>query len=74
LAFHYARTAGNRNTQHSHVMLKVQGVLNTMNYTRANIIDNLHGAAKQISRPICSGSKQNKENYDLICLNVLIVK
>ena len=55
-------------------MLKIQDVLNAMNCTRANIIDNLHGAAKQISRPICLGLKQNKENYDLICLNVIIYK
>jgi len=73
-AFHYARTAGNRDTQHSHVMFKVQSVSNVMDHTRANIITNLHGATKQISRPIYLGSKQNKRNCVLICWNILIIK
>jgi len=55
-------------------VLKVQGVSNAMDYTRANIIDNLHGVAKQILRLIHIGLKQNKRNHVLICLNVLIVK
>jgi len=47
---------------------------NAMDHTRANIIDNLHSAAKQISRLIHLGLKQNKKNHVLICLNMLIVK
>jgi len=45
-----------------------------MDYTRANIINNLHGVAKQTSRPICPGLKQNKENYILIHSNALTTK
>ena len=55
-------------------MLKVQGVSNAMDHTRANIIDNLHGVTKQILRLIHISLKQNKRNHVLICLNVLIVK
>jgi len=49
-------------------------VSNAMDYTRANIIDNLHSAANQTSRPIYLGSKQNKGNYVLICSNILTTK
>ena len=55
-------------------MLKVQGVSNAMDHTRANIIDNLHDVTKQILRLIHISLKQNKRNHVLICLNVLIVK
>ena len=55
-------------------MLKIQDMSNAIDHTRANIIDNLYGAVKQTSRPICLGLKQNKENHVLIHSNILTTK
>jgi len=72
--FHNPKTAGSRNTQHSHVVLKVQDVLNIIDCTKVNIINNLHSVVKQTTRQICSCSKQNKRNHVLMYLNILIAK
>jgi len=49
-------------------------MLNVIDCIKVNIINNLHSVAKQTTRPICLGSKQNKRNHVIICLNVLIAK
>jgi len=55
-------------------MLKAQNVSNVMDHTKVNIINNLHNTVKQTTRPIHLSLKQNKRNYVLIHLNMLISK
>ena len=55
-------------------MLKAQNISNVIDYTKVNIINNLHSTIKQTTRPIHLSLKQNKKNYVLTHLNVLIAK
>jgi len=55
-------------------MLKAQNVSNVIDHTKVNIINNLHSTVKQTTRPIHLSLKQNKKNYVLTYLNVLIAK